>query len=138
MDSGWPVNAAAAITGYPPGTASVVMSGPQEPPLTIEAAVTAGTAVVVISGELDLTTTSLLSQQLAQILEDGPQRLVFDMSGVHFMDCATVRLIAGTGRCLPQGRRPIIRRPSLAVRRVLELTGLAVHCEVDRVPPGQE
>ncbi|HZI75238.1 MAG TPA: STAS domain-containing protein, partial [Gemmatimonadales bacterium] len=94
-------------------------------------AATAGTATLVISGELDVTTTPLLSRQLAQILECRPQRLVFDMSGVDFIDCAAIRLIALTGRFLPEGRRPVIRSPSPAARRLLELTGLAAHCEVD-------
>jgi len=101
------------------------MTGPRETPPG------AGTATLVISGELDVTTTPLLSRQLAQILEGRPQRLVFDMSGVVFIDCAAARLIAGTGRFLPEGRRPVIRSPSPVVRRLLELTGFAAQCEMD-------
>jgi anti-anti-sigma factor len=106
------------------------MTGPREPPLGIEVATTAGTTTVVISGELDLTTMPLLARQLALIMEDRPQRLIFDMSGVCFIDCAAARLIAGTSRFLPEGHRPVIRRPGLVVRKLLELTGLAAHCEV--------
>lgn len=111
------------------------MTSPPAPPMVIEAAVSAGTVTIVISGELDAATTPLLARRLAQILADGPQRLVFDMAGVGFIDCAAARLIVGTGRCLPTGRRPVIRRPSPAVRRMLELTGLAARCEADG-PPG--
>jgi anti-sigma B factor antagonist len=107
------------------------MTGHQKPLLRIEAAVTAGTATVVINGEIDVTTAPLLSRQLAQIVADRPQRLVFDMSGVDFIDCGAARLIAGTGRFLPEGHRPVIRRPSAVVRKLLELTGFAAHCEVD-------
>ena len=103
--------------------------------MVIEAAVTAEAALIVIRGELDPATTPLLARRLAQILADGPKRLVFDMAGVGFIDCAAARLIVGTGRCLPLGRRLVIRRPSPAVRRILELTGLAAHCEADG-PPG--
>ena len=110
------------------------MTSPPAPPMVIEAAVTAETALIVIRGELDPATTPLLARRLAQILADGPKRLVFDMAGVGFIDCAAARLIVGTGRCLPPGRRPVIRRPSPAVRRILELTGLAAHCEVDGLP----
>jgi anti-anti-sigma factor len=99
--------------------------------MVIEVAVSAGTATIVISGELDAATTPLLACRLAQILADGPQRLVFDMAGVGFIDCAAARLIVGTSRFLPAGRRPVIRRPSPAVRRMLELTGLAAHCEAE-------
>jgi anti-sigma B factor antagonist len=131
VDRSRPVSAAAAIIGCPLVTGSAVMTGPRKPPLRIEAAAATGTATVIISGELDLATMPLLSRHLAQILEDRPQRLVFDMSGVDFIDCAAARLIAGTRRSLPEGRQPFIRRPSPAVRRVLELTGLVAHCEVD-------
>ena len=110
------------------------MTSPPAPPVVIEAAVSAGTATIVISGELDAATMPPLARRLAQILADRPQRLVFDMAGVGFIDCAAARLIAGTGRYLPAGRRPVIRRPSPAVRRMLELTGLAAHCETDGAP----
>src|SRR5262249_34446677 len=92
---------------------------------------TSGTAMVVIRGELDRTTTPLLCRHLVQIRDAGSRRLVFDMSGVDFIDCAATRLIASTGQFLPEGRRPVIRRPSPVVRRLLEVTGLAAHCEID-------
>jgi anti-sigma B factor antagonist len=107
------------------------MNGPREPPLAVEETMTDGTVMVVIRGELDLTTTPLLCRHLAQIRDGRPRRLVFDMSGVDFMDCATARLIARTALFLPEGRRPVIQRPSRVVRRLLELTGVAAHCEVD-------
>ena len=92
------------------------MTGPQGPLLRIEAAVTAGTATVVISGEIDVTTAPLLSRQLAQIVADRPQRLVFDMSGVDFIDCGAARLIAGTVRFLPEGHRPVFLRARTSFR----------------------
>jgi anti-sigma B factor antagonist len=107
------------------------MAGPREPPLAVEAAMTSGTAMVVLRGELDPATTPLLRWHLAQIRPGRPQRLVFDMSGVDFIDCAAARLIARTALLLPEGCRPVIQRPSPAVRRLLELTGAAAQCEVD-------
>jgi anti-sigma B factor antagonist len=107
------------------------MTGSREPPLAVETAITAGTAMVVIRGELDLTTTPLLCRHLARIRDARPRRLVLEMSGVDFIDCAAARLLASTGRFLPEGRRPVIRHPSPVLRRLLELTGLAAHCEVD-------
>jgi len=41
-------------------------------------------------------------------------------------------MIVATGRSLPPGRRLVIRRPSPAVRRILELTGLDAQCEIER------
>ena len=74
---------------------------------------------------------SFLGQCLAPILAERPQYLVFDLDRVSFIDCAAARLITGTGRSLPAGRRPVIRPPSTAVRRILKLTGLDTHCEVE-------
>jgi anti-sigma B factor antagonist len=102
--------------------------------------VTAGTATVVLLGELDPVTMPLLVQRLAQVLADRPHRLVVDMAGVTFIDCATARLIAGTGRHLPDGVRPVIRSPGPVTRKVLALTGLADRLEVsppDAALPGR-
>ena len=90
-----------------------------------------GTITVVISGELDLVTASPLRQELARIVDERPQQLVFHMDQVGFIDCAAARLIASTGRHLPAGRRPVIRCPTTAVRRVLKLTGLDAYFEVE-------
>ena len=87
---------------------------------------------VVVSGELDLVTTPALTAHLTQILENEPQRLVFDMTRVGFIDCAAARLIASAGQFLPHNQRPVIRFPSPLVRRVLELTGLDDYCEVEK------
>jgi anti-anti-sigma factor len=111
-------------------------SGGDGPPLGIAVTVTAGTATVVLRGELDPATMPLLARRLAQILADRPQRLVLDMAAVTFIDCASARLIAATGRHLPGGVRPAVRSPSLVARRILALTGLADHLETGG--PGTE
>jgi anti-anti-sigma factor len=72
-----------------------------------------------------------LVTRLTLALRDRPGRLVFDLGGTRFMDCGSARLIAGAGRRLPGGGRPVIRRPGPGVRRVLELTGLDAHCEIE-------
>lgn len=112
-----------------------MVTGPPASSPAIELVTAPGTVTVVIGGELDVVTAPLLSRHLAPILDDGLQRLVFDMAGVAFIDCAALRLIASTSRYLPAGRRPVVRHPSAAVRRMLELTGLAADCEID---PGGE
>jgi anti-anti-sigma factor len=85
----------------------------------------------VIRGELDPASTPSLDALLARIRASAPQRLVIDMAGVGFIDCAAARLIAGAGRFLPRGQRPVIRRPGPLVRRILELTGLDGYCEIE-------
>ncbi|HEY7324456.1 MAG TPA: STAS domain-containing protein [Streptosporangiaceae bacterium] len=117
----------AAYRNRPPDPA-----GPaQEGRVTIEVETRPGVTTVVVNGELDLVTMPYLATQLALALRDCPGRLVLDLGGTHFMDCGSARLIAGAGQWLPDGGRPVIRRPRPGVRRVLELTGLDAHCEIE-------
>jgi anti-anti-sigma factor len=97
--------------------------------ITVDAA--PGTTTVVIGGQLDLVTMPFLAERLVQVLEKGPGRLVFDLARTEFIDCGSARTIAATGRSLPPGQRPVIRRPAPGVRRVFELTGLDADCEID-------
>jgi anti-anti-sigma regulatory factor len=68
---------------------------------------------------------------LDQILAGQPRRLVFDLARVSFFDCAAARLIAGTEASLPGDHRPVVRRAAPQVRRVFELTGPDIRCEMD-------
>jgi anti-anti-sigma factor len=111
----------------PPARASVAAGR-----VAIEVDAGRGTTTVFISGELDLATMPFVSQQLTLVLESRPERLVLDLTRTGFLDCGSARMIVATGRSLPAGRRPVIRRPSPAVRRILELTGLDAHCEIER------
>ena len=95
-----------------------------------------GATTIFVRGELDLVTTPFLAEQLTLVSRDKPGRLVFDLAGTGFMDCGSARLIAGTGEWLPEGRRPVIRRPGPAVRRILELTGLDAYCEIEGLVAG--
>jgi anti-anti-sigma factor len=99
--------------------------------LSVQPDLTAGTATIVISGELDLLSAPSLAEHLDQILGGQPRRLVFDLARVSFIDCAAARLIAGTEASLPDDHRPVVRRAAPEVRRVFELTGLDIRCEMD-------
>jgi anti-anti-sigma factor len=103
--------------------------GPRLP--VFEANVTGGTATVVLRGEFDATSEDLLAGRLERIRQAGARRLIFDAARVDFMDCASARLIAGTGRWLPAGTKPIIRSPSPVVGTVLEVTGIGSLCELE-------
>jgi anti-anti-sigma factor len=97
----------------------------------VEVRLADGTATVVIGGELDPASTPSLAEQLRRVLDSNLQRLVFDLSGVEFIDCAAARLLAGTGRSLSGGRLPVILFPNPLVRRVFQLTGLDRHVELE-------
>lgn len=103
---------------------------PTQPP-AFDATVIADTVTVMLRGEFDLTSAEFLSAHLERIRETGPRRLIFDMSQVGFIDCASARLIADTSRWLPVDVKPGIRHPSPIVRRVLDLSGIGTLCELE-------
>jgi anti-anti-sigma factor len=101
------------------------------PRLSVREEMTDGTATLVITGELDLTTVPALAWHLEQLLARSPSRVVFDLTRVAFMDVAAARLITESTRSRPGAGRPVVRHPSPSARRVLELTGFDALCEVE-------
>src|SRR5580698_6141340 len=119
-----------------PDADAAVPAGPRPGRVMIEVKSAPGAATIFIRGELDLVTMPFLAEQLTLVSRDKPGRLVFDLAGTAFMDCGSARLMASAGEWLPEGRRPVIRRPSPGVRRVLELTGLDAYCEIEGLVVG--
>jgi anti-anti-sigma factor len=99
--------------------------------VSVRAAIGPHVITLVVSGDLDAATMSVLSDRLAQVAAQRPRRLVFDLAQVGFIDCAATRLIASAAAFLPAGGGPVLRHPSPAVRRILDLTDLAAACEVE-------
>lgn len=87
-------------------------------------ATAAGPAVVVLAGELDLADAPAVSSQLhAAAGADG--RVVVDLHGVTFIDSTAIGALVGVQRALKErGGTMVLRRPSRAVARLLELTAL--------------
>jgi len=104
------------------------------PRLRVDADANRGTVTVVVRGELDAVAVPALAAELAKIAEHEPRHLVFDLTGLCFIDCAAARLIAGSGRFLTPGRRPVIRGARPAVRRLLQVSGLDAHCDMEDAP----
>ena len=82
--------------------------------------------VVWLRGEHDVSTVAALSQTMARAiaLDDGD--LVIDLSGVDFMDAATVGVIVRARDFLERQSRTLeLRSPSTCAARVLDLCDLA-------------
>lgn len=90
--------------------------------VTIKSWVEDGTPVVSLSGELDLTNAERVRSVIGDTLFRETDRLVFEMSGVEFMDSSGIALLASTVRKV---REVELRNPTPIVRRLVELTGLA-------------
>ena len=83
------------------------------------------TTLVVLRGELDISTASRLEDDLRRIEADGPALLVLDLSGLDFMDSTGLRLlISADSRAREAGRRLVLVKGNQMVQRVLRLTRL--------------
>jgi anti-sigma B factor antagonist len=95
------------------------------PALTIGERWDAGVAIVTVRGEIDISTVSILSEQLGHLAGKNPQRLVIDLTGVSFVDASGlggfVRIIR---KALPPGCPVVIRSPQRRVRQLFKITGL--------------
>jgi anti-sigma B factor antagonist len=82
--------------------------------------------VVWLRGEHDISTVAALSQTMARAIALDDGELVIDLSGVEFMDAATVGVIVRARNFLElQSRTLALRSPSTAAARVLDLCELA-------------
>ena len=83
-----------------------------------------GGTIMAISGEVDVCTEAQLQQSLLRIIRERPARLMLDVSGVSFMDCAGLRaLLVARRRAEMRGVFLRLIATSAAVRRIIELTG---------------
>ena len=83
-----------------------------------------GGTIVAISGEVDVCTEAPLQQSVLWIIRECGARLMLDVSGVSFMDCAGLRaLLATRRRAETRGGFLRLIAISAAVRRIIELTG---------------
>jgi anti-sigma B factor antagonist len=81
--------------------------------------------VVWLRGEYDISTLTSLSQTIARAVALDEDHLVIDLSGVQFLDAATIGVIIQARNDLQlQCRSLTLRAPSRFARRVLELCGL--------------
>ena len=71
--------------------------------------------VVAVSGEVDVCTEASLQQALLRIMREHGARLLLDVSGVSFMDCAGLRALVEYGRL---GARRSVARTRRRLRQL--------------------
>jgi anti-anti-sigma factor len=80
--------------------------------------------VVSVSGDVDICTASPLEDVLLRTMHERGPRLLLDLSGVSFMDCAGLRAIMTTRRRAElRGGSVRLIAVSAAVRRIVDLAG---------------
>jgi anti-anti-sigma factor len=81
-----------------------------------------GAAIVTVSGELDISNAGSLEATVVSITAKRPAQLIFDLSGLRFMDSAGIAVLLGAAARVDAVH---LRDPSPIVRRVVEVTGLS-------------
>jgi anti-anti-sigma factor len=90
-----------------------------------------GAAVIVLAGELDLRSRTALVGWLQDVLSGRPERLVLDVSEVTYLDCGTAEALADLSSFLPAGSLPVLRSPMPAVLKLLMVSELDAHFEIE-------
>jgi len=80
-----------------------------------------GTCVVTLVGELDTSNVASLVAAMASITQQPPQRLIFDLGDLRFVDSAGIAVLLNAASTSGSVQ---LRDPSPIVQRVLEITGL--------------
>jgi anti-sigma B factor antagonist len=80
--------------------------------------------LVSVAGEVDMANAGDLVRAVEEAARDAPQGVVLVLSGVEFMDSSGLGALAGLHQALDQQQRKLVlATPSVAVHRILDLTG---------------
>jgi anti-anti-sigma factor len=91
--------------------------------LTVKAVRDGAVCTLIVGGALDSLAADGFLQQAARVLDDRVERLVLDLAGVTFLDCAGVRALAIATCFAPGGCPVIIRSLSSPARRIITVLG---------------
>jgi len=78
----------------------------KQAPITVKTRREGDTPVVSLSGELDLSNTERVRSQVDDALAGGSDRLVFELSGLEFMDSSGIALLAAAAQRGARDDRP--------------------------------
>ncbi|GGL68418.1 hypothetical protein GCM10010129_09720 [Streptomyces fumigatiscleroticus] len=81
----------------------------------------AGRRGVRAAGEVGLQTHAIWERVLDRAVREGGTAYCLELSGVTFVDVAGAGALAAAAQRLPAGRRLVLHRPPLALRRVLDM-----------------
>ena len=94
-----------------------------------------GAFVVSLGGELDLYNAHIVRKELIDAADQGPERLIVELSGVSFMDSTALGVLIEARTRLANRSAFLLVSPGLETRRALEISGLnrhfAVHDSLD-------
>jgi|ERR1700722_7950596 anti-anti-sigma factor len=90
-----------------------------------------GPPVIALDGRVDMDSAGELTDIVAEVLEEKPRTLIFDLSKVTFLGLAGIRVIDFARRALPAGHSVVLRHPRPRARRMLRLTHTDKLCTIE-------
>ena len=86
-----------------------------------------GAIVARLSGEVDMTNSQYVAEELAGSVPNDAIALVVDLSDTRYLDSAAIEILFGLARRLRRRRQALqlVLPPSSPLKRVLELTEIA-------------
>ena len=92
-----------------------------------------GGTTLDIAGDVDMATASELAARLEAVIDASTGDVTLDLIEVSFIDSTgLIVLVTAHRRLGAEGRRLIVRNPSMQVDRVLELSGVDGVLDVQR------
>ena len=93
--------------------------------------------MLTLVGDFDMHTVQFVTQPVEELLQDPPQNLVVDLSGVDFIDSSGIALLVKVyGRVVREGEGTMrVDRTSPVARRLLEVCGLLETFGIDGSGP---
>jgi anti-sigma B factor antagonist len=98
------------------------LDSPEQGALAVDVRDENGTAVIGLSGDLDLTGIKQARAAIDAALASHPGRVVLDASDLGYMDSSGIALLVQVTHMAPEVH---VRDPSPIVRQLIELTGLS-------------
>lgn len=109
-----------------------------DPIMAIDVSRSGSDAVVRLAGELDPHSADALADALDGLAPGeggaggGLERVVLDLSGIEFIDSSGLRVVlAARERLAAEGAALVLRAPSEAVHRLLEITDLLDRLDIE-------
>ena len=88
--------------------------------------------VLTLRGELDPHTAPRLRERIDEAFASDRVQMALDLAGVTFIDSSGLRVIlSGHKEANERGGKLVLQSPSPTARRLLDITGLLDHIDVD-------
>lgn len=84
-----------------------------------------GVVTIVLSGDLDLATASILSEKLAPFEGNGVSTIILDLQDLSFIDSTGMHtFLEARNRAMNNGQRLLVRGASSTAQRYINIVGL--------------